>query len=367
MSTDRPVKLSYKFQRLRERIRVAIINGDLAGKLPGERELARRFNANAKTVSKALSDLTSEGLLVRQVGRGTFVADHESIGSPVGRQRKFRWITPSGANHGFRQSVFQRAERLLRDKGHRIAVEAVAENDHHELPERGISPGALRDVDGLIVYAARPSHGMIADFLRRHIPLVLAQSAAPDVKTNAVWPDYCRGAFELTEHLIGLGHRQIGLLLPKQKPSFYEQAIRGYATAMRRYDLPVSEPSRIAPELAAGVIDIAYRPSALVIADFELARAVRNAAVAQSLRLPGDLAMTVLPEAGQDGLEELAITSYEVDPERILLWSVQLLLEAAPGSQPREILVPGRLVDRGSVKPVSAEQFAANGPREAGL
>jgi len=30
-------EFSYKFQRLRERIRQAVANGELAGKLPGER------------------------------------------------------------------------------------------------------------------------------------------------------------------------------------------------------------------------------------------------------------------------------------------------------------------------------------------
>jgi LacI family transcriptional regulator len=367
MSTTGPVKLSYKFQRLRERIRVAIVNGDLKGKLPGERELARRFNANAKTVSKALSDLTSEGLLVRQVGRGTFVADHESNGSPVGRQRKFRWITATGDNHGFRENVFHQAEKLLQDKGHRLDAEAVTEDESKELPERGISPGALRDVDGLIIYASRPSHGMIADFLRRHIPLVLAQSAAPTVKTNAVSPDHSRGGFELTEHLIGLGHRQIGLVLPKKKPSFYEEAVRGYATAMRRHNIPPAEPLRITPDMAGAIIDHAYRPTGLVVADVELAVAIRNAAKTRSIRVPEDLSMTLLPEAGQDGLDELALTSYEVDPERVLEWSVQLLLEATPGSQPREIFIPGQLVDRGSVKALSADQMTDNSPREAAL
>jgi DNA-binding FadR family transcriptional regulator len=56
-------RLNYKFQRLRERVREAIASGELAGKLPGERELARRFNANPKTLSKALTDLAAEGLL----------------------------------------------------------------------------------------------------------------------------------------------------------------------------------------------------------------------------------------------------------------------------------------------------------------
>jgi len=72
-SSAKPTKLSYKFQRLRERLRAAIASGELCGKLPGERQLARRFRANAKTLSKALTDLAAEGLLERSIGRGTFV------------------------------------------------------------------------------------------------------------------------------------------------------------------------------------------------------------------------------------------------------------------------------------------------------
>src|ERR1700759_2903350 len=65
--------LSYKFQRLREKLRQAIASGELTGKLPGERALARRFHVNAKTLSKALTDLAAEGLLDRSIGRGTYV------------------------------------------------------------------------------------------------------------------------------------------------------------------------------------------------------------------------------------------------------------------------------------------------------
>src|SRR4028118_1349319 len=71
-------RLSYKFQRLRERIRQAIETGELAGKLPGERVLARRFKVNAKTLSKALTDLAAEGLLERNIGLGTFVRGGEA-------------------------------------------------------------------------------------------------------------------------------------------------------------------------------------------------------------------------------------------------------------------------------------------------
>ncbi len=73
--TARPKRLSYKFQRLREQMRAAIENGDFGPKLPGERTLGRMFGVNAKTVNKALSDLTAEGLLERRIGQGTYVAD----------------------------------------------------------------------------------------------------------------------------------------------------------------------------------------------------------------------------------------------------------------------------------------------------
>src|SRR5882757_7211827 len=78
---------SYKFQRLRERIREAVAKGELSGKLPGERALAKRFHVNAKTLSKALTDLAAEGVLDRSIGRGTFVKGH----APANAVAK-RWL-----------------------------------------------------------------------------------------------------------------------------------------------------------------------------------------------------------------------------------------------------------------------------------
>src|SRR5829696_8584347 len=80
--------LSYKFQRLREKLRHAIASGELQGKLPGERALAKRFHVNAKTLSKALTDLAAEGVLDRSIGRGTYV---KGTGPAQGGNGK-RWL-----------------------------------------------------------------------------------------------------------------------------------------------------------------------------------------------------------------------------------------------------------------------------------
>src|SRR6478752_2204251 len=88
--------LSYKFQRLRERLRSAVTNGELQGKLPGERTLARRFHVNAKTLSKALTDLAAEGLLDRSIGRGTYVKGTNGNGS--GKQTKWLIVCDAERN-----------------------------------------------------------------------------------------------------------------------------------------------------------------------------------------------------------------------------------------------------------------------------
>src|SRR3954469_8497024 len=77
--------LSYKFQRLREKLREAVTSGELVGKLPGERALARKFHVNAKTLSKALTDLAAEGVLDRSIGRGTYVKGTAPATSGTGR------------------------------------------------------------------------------------------------------------------------------------------------------------------------------------------------------------------------------------------------------------------------------------------
>lgn len=65
------------YAQLRDQIRALILRGDLESghKLPSVRQLASYLSINRHTVSRAMDDLESEGLIVRELGRGTYVAD----------------------------------------------------------------------------------------------------------------------------------------------------------------------------------------------------------------------------------------------------------------------------------------------------
>ncbi|MDF2371579.1 MAG: GntR family transcriptional regulator [Rhizobiaceae bacterium] len=58
-------------------LKAAIMNGsfEAGSRLPTERTLADQFSAARNTVRKTMNQLTDEGLIVRHVGRGTFVTD----------------------------------------------------------------------------------------------------------------------------------------------------------------------------------------------------------------------------------------------------------------------------------------------------
>jgi GntR family transcriptional repressor for pyruvate dehydrogenase complex len=79
-----PVNLRTKSEADGEIIYRAIAQGIVTGRLaagsrlPAERDLAKRFGAARNTVRKTMKALEREGVVVRQVGRGTFV-----VGTPA--------------------------------------------------------------------------------------------------------------------------------------------------------------------------------------------------------------------------------------------------------------------------------------------
>jgi GntR family transcriptional regulator len=73
---DKNLPIPYHYQ-LRELLRDEITSGhwEVGERLPSERELCDAFNLSRTTIREALDALVSEGLLRREKGRGTFVAE----------------------------------------------------------------------------------------------------------------------------------------------------------------------------------------------------------------------------------------------------------------------------------------------------
>lgn len=89
-AVDRSNPLPY-YAQVKEAIRRQITQGEWqpGDRLPGEQDLCRIFNVSRTVIRQALKDLMHEGLIVREKGRGTFVAEPKLKGSLVQRLSGF--------------------------------------------------------------------------------------------------------------------------------------------------------------------------------------------------------------------------------------------------------------------------------------
>ena len=342
--------LSYKYQRLRERLRMAVKNGELTGKLPGERELARRYSANAKTINKALNDLAMEGLILRHVGRGTFVAGSgPSPKIPAMPSRKFAWIAPSVEQRDGK-ILLSITSNLLQVRGHRVEVIEAHLNKTGELPDLALTPGILRQVDGVLVFAARPSRELLANLRRRHLPVVLVNNHHPDIRLPTVLTDLSHGAFALTERCIQLGHRRIAVLIPPASLPAGAAAQTGYEAAMRYYGLEPFHRLSVDDSFDFGTLTAGEsRPTALLCVSGALATLVREKMQQAGVSLPADMSIAAICGPGESCAERESITAYEFDPKRVMYWATEFLTEGTSPHGPQMAIVPGHLIDRGSL------------------
>ncbi len=187
-----------------EKLRSRIEFGDLkpGGRLPSERSLADEFNISKVTMSKALVELAREGLLVRHVGRGTFVADKNSAST------KTMKITVVGLQD------IQSDEYYV---GLHRGIQKVALNERLDVSYANINDGNYNAVldsrhsDGLLLID--PEVRFLPELqalYRQGVPFVVLGASWPDKEMPCVDSDNYSASVKAIQYLHRLGHRHIG-------------------------------------------------------------------------------------------------------------------------------------------------------------
>jgi DNA-binding transcriptional regulator YhcF (GntR family) len=189
-------KLSYKYQRVRELLRASIASGELQGKLPGERQMARRFRVNAKTLSKALTDLATEGLLDRSIGRGTFVRSTEVPASSTRRKQRILLLCDPAQIDSPRVGALRSA-----------LSGADVVTDH-----RVLRPGVLQQYDTVVDVAESTPCEFLRDCSVRGLHVVLVGREPGMLSLPAVVVDVPLSASYLARDLVLQGHRAIAVV-----------------------------------------------------------------------------------------------------------------------------------------------------------
>src|SRR2546425_612245 len=156
-------------------------------------------------------------------------------------------------------------------------------------------------VEGVLIAAVddrtRPHLRLLT---RNSVPFVLVDRSITGFDGDLVQGDSVAGARQLVEHLIGLGHRQIGMITESPEVSTARDRVHGYRDTLERAGIEfnpelVAESSAIDPnaarEATLGLLALPNPPTAIFAVNNIAVVGVVEAARQRGLEIPDDLAL----------------------------------------------------------------------------
>jgi LacI family transcriptional regulator len=253
-------------------------------------------------------------------------------------------------------SLVHAVERALSDAGYVLIV-----GDSHDdvEAERRVTDSLLdRQVDGMIVAPAAGSERVtLPQVIRTGTPLVLIDRCV-DVACDQVGPENFSSARSLTEHLLDLGHRRIGVVRGLAGISSTTERFEGYTAALADHGIAVDaalvmdgeSSTDVAERVVYELMSRADRPTALVSLNNSMTIGTLKAVRSLGLSIPSDVAFVCYDDFEWSDLFEPKLTAAGQDVETIGATAVELLLRRIRGhdAEPQRIRVPTTFHHRNS-------------------
>lgn len=200
-----------KYYRLMEDIKAKIKSKEFEAetKIPSENEFAKEYNISRQTVRKAIAELTAEGYLYAEHGRGTFVSEwarHTKTSKNIA-------VVSTYLSDYIFPRVIQGIDRVLTENGYSIILKTTGNSRAAEA--RCIEELLSKDIDGMIIEPSKSQiscrHTSLYDQMDEYeIPYVFIQGCfAQMMKKPHVLMDDVKGGYLITKYLISMGHQKI--------------------------------------------------------------------------------------------------------------------------------------------------------------
>ncbi|MEV7089934.1 LacI family DNA-binding transcriptional regulator [Streptomyces sp. NPDC093085] len=333
---------------------------------PTSRDVARAAGVSQATVSLVLGDKwrgrVSERTagLVRDASRTLgYRPNLAARNLRLGTTRTALLVVPALTNEFFAR-VYTGAAEVAAEHGFGVLLYPSPEGTG---PARDPFASARAALDGVIASSmATAALDALSGTDGAHLPLVMLDSdpAAPGAAAR-VNVDIADGMRRVTEHLLGLGHRELLHVAADVDSWTFRVRAEAVADAVRnvpgaalrtvRADLEV-EAGRAAAEQA--LTTPGPRPTALVCDGDMLAAGACKAARRLGLRVPEDLSVSGFDDLALATAVEPELTTVRLPAEQVGRRGMDALLRVLEGRRPEGGDLPVSLVVRGSTAPPPA-------------
>lgn len=187
-------------------------------RLPSVRQLMDEYRVSQATIDRAITRLKDEGFVEAQLGRGLFAMGKRRLGT-IG-------LLMSEDSSHFMFLAMRHARQVLNQAGYDVRLGTYHTAD-------GIAPAiADLDCDGLMVMPNADVRTLQAlQALRPSATPTVLMDLMPDgLDLNAVATDNASGGALAAQHLIGLGHRRLAIILAEPDLDSQRARIAGFTT-----------------------------------------------------------------------------------------------------------------------------------------
>jgi DNA-binding LacI/PurR family transcriptional regulator len=319
------------------------------------REVARRANVSAATVSRAFA----EPGLVRQETLARVLAVAEELryrpsraarSLTTGKTGNIGVIVPDLGNPFF-PAILKGAQARAREADHAVFLADCEENPRLEIE---LVRAMARQVDGVVICSSRLSETQLQQLLRDTTLVLLNRRVAG---ASAVQLDGAGGMRQAIEHLVALGHKRIAFLGGPLSSWSGRERRRGLRASARGKGLEIVEFGPFAPHFEAGQqgADLAVAAGVTAIIAFNdlMALGVLSRLVDRGIGVPDEISVVGFDDIPMANMATPHLTTVALPLEQAGRVAIELLLEqlAHPGSGTHEQGLAAQLIVRASTAP----------------
>lgn len=332
MKAIHPTRVPDRIAQILEReIQVKGLTGKRLGSV---RELATRFSVSTTTLSQALAILTSQGLIERRHGSGTYVCDRQAR-QHVAVLMNMDLSHPR-ASYFWTRTTHQLRERFLTD-GFRVKVYLGRYSPDEPAPEitcadfeEDLRNGKLC---GVVALYSVEDKAWIARLLASGVPVVGPTDDYPYSVQVEGGHLVRRGTEILLQHgrcrIAYLGWQGFRTREDLYWPSFVEVMKKAKASIEEdwvRRDLHPTQPGAGWEEFREIWSNRSKRPDGLLVTDDVLFRDVATAVLEQRVRVPEELLIVTHANKGSDIIYPFPVVRLQFDPDEFARETAAMLV-----------------------------------------
>lgn len=336
--------MALKYLQIEEDLKNMILSEEIrpGDRLPSENVLSGRYSVSRQTVRKALSDLENEGYVYAVHGSGTFC----SIASRFKKDSKDIAVVMTYLSDYIFPKVISGIDSVLTENGYSIILKNTNNSRSREI--KCLEELIEKNIDGIIIEPSKSNvfckHKDLYNRLDKYgIPYVFIQGvySVMEDKTHVLMDDE-KGAYLLTEYLIGLGHKNI-IGVFKSDDSQGQNRHKGYAKALAEggiaYDPEnviwfYTEDRTVHPYVLIQDMIRSGKPiDAIVAYNDQVAHHLIKAIKEMGLDVPGDISITGYDNSQTETGTGISLTTVAHPQEELGRIAAQILLKMIRGEK----------------------------------